>query len=78
MYMKKNKNMRKNRLQSMLGGTKITNILYIIFVSFWIWMSITSTIQGFKCDSMTRTQLFKRIPQSFVCNWIECDNKYKN
>lgn len=72
--------MKRTRLQSMLGGTRISikEVLYIIFASLCIWISITSAIQGFKCDSMTQEQLFKRIPHSIVCDFISCDNKYKN
>jgi hypothetical protein len=72
--------MRKTRLQLMLGGTRISikEILYIIFATLCIWISITSAIQGFKCDSMTQAQLFKRIPHTIVLDFIECDNKYKN
>ena len=80
MLMKNNKNMRKTRLQSMLSGTilSVKEVLYIIFAALCIWISITSAIQGFKCDSMTQAQLFKRIPHSIVCDFITCDNKYKN
>jgi hypothetical protein len=52
---------------------KLKLILAILFISLCLWASITCTIQRFKCDTMTETQLFKRIPQSFVCNWIKCN-----
>jgi len=52
---------------------KLKLTLAIIFIILCLWISITSTIQRFKCDTMTETQVFKRIPQSFICNWIECN-----
>ena len=73
--------MKRTILQSMLGGTRmsIKEVLYLIFVTLCIWISITSSIQGFKCDSMTQAQLFKIIPHSIVCDFVTCDNtKYKN
>lgn len=49
---------------------KILRILGIIIL---LWISITNIIQSFKCDSMTSTQLFKRLPQSFVLNFKTCN-----
>jgi hypothetical protein len=48
-------------------------ILYGILVSLFLWMSVTSTIQAFKCSGMTQTQLFLHIPKSFVCDWNNCN-----
>ena len=71
--------MRKTNLQSMLSGTQsIKEVLYLILAALFIWIAITCAIQGFKCDSMTQAQLFKRIPHTVVLDFITCDNKYKN
>ena len=47
-------------------------MIKILFFSVLIWTSISSLIQRFKCESLTETELFKHIPNSFVCNWQNC------
>lgn len=47
-------------------------IVRTILIVVSAWMAITVTIQAFKCEKLTRTELFLRIPNSFVCDWIEC------
>ncbi len=54
----------------------ISNILYLIFAIILLWTLVSSTIQSFKCESLTQTQIFKNIPNSFVMNWYECDKKF--
>ena len=56
----------KNDLQS---------FLYMIFAAIFLWMALTSAIQRFKCDSLTETQLLKRIPYSFVLDFKNCEDK---
>ena len=49
---------------------KVKILLYTILV----WVAITSIIQRFKCSSLTETELFKRIPDSFILNWQTCES----
>lgn len=42
--------------------------VYILSVIF-IWISISSTICAFKNPELTQTQVFLRIPQSFILNF---------
>ena len=41
---------------------KIYKIIYLGIVCCLMWITITSTIQRFKCDKLTETQLLKLIP----------------
>lgn len=54
---------------------KLKTIAKSIFYLIILWGVISSYIQRFKCENLTETQLFKRIPNSFVCDWVECDKK---
>ena len=51
----------------------INNILYFILVIILLWLTISNTVQAFKCSKMTQTELFIHIPKSFACNWEYCD-----
>lgn len=44
-------------------------LLNIFCIIFMLWIAISNGIQAFKCPELTQTQLFLRIPQSFICNW---------
>lgn len=58
----------------MKNNSTVKIILTLIAISF-IWVAITSTIQRFKCDSLTETQILKRAPQSFILNFKICNNE---
>lgn len=60
--------MKKSKIKK-----SISNILYVVIVAVFLWMAISTTIQRFKCDTMTETQLFLHIPKSFVCDWRHCN-----
>lgn len=44
----------------------------VIVISVLIWVAMTSTVQRFKCDSLTETQLFIMIPENFILHFKEC------
>lgn len=48
---------------------KITTIIGIILVLLLLWIGVTSIIAGFKNPKLTETELFLRIPKSFVLNF---------
>lgn len=48
------------------------SVIEIMFIIILLWIGITSTIQRFKCDKLTDTQIFKKIPNSFILEWEEC------
>lgn len=52
---------------------RILDVLRVMFVLSIIWIAISTGIQRFKCDALTETQLFKRIPSSFIGNWKKCN-----
>ena len=47
------------------------NFAYLL-VPLFLWVSISSTIQRFKCAQLTGTEIFIRIPKSFMCDWVNC------
>lgn len=57
----------------MINKDKISNALYFVLVAVFSWVSISNTIQSFKCTKMTQTELFIHIPKSFVCDWKHCN-----
>ena len=52
---------------------KKLQILYVIFIFAGLWANISTLIQAFKCPKMTQTELFNRIPKSFVGNFKTCE-----
>jgi hypothetical protein len=48
-------------------------VVYAMLVAVFIWVVISSIIQRFKCAKLTETELFIRIPKSFVCDWANCN-----
>ena len=42
------------------------------FGAFFLWLSITTNIQAFKCPQLTQTQLIIKMPKSFILQF-ECD-----
>jgi hypothetical protein len=46
---------------------------YVLLVAVFLWVAISSTIQRFKCAKLTETEIFIRIPKSFVCDWANCN-----
>jgi hypothetical protein len=52
---------------------KTYKIVYIIAIIVLLWISISTSIQRFKCVKLTQTELFLMIPDSFVCNFKNCD-----
>lgn len=55
----------------MMGKFKL--IFGILLMILGIWIGITSGIQRFKCDTLTETQLFKKIPENFILKFQQCD-----
>ncbi len=53
---------------------KVKEITYFIIVVAAIWVSITSGIQRLVCDSLTETQLLKKIPKNVMLDFQHCDN----
>ena len=49
--------------------SKITNIIWFILVLLLLWIGVTSTIAAFKNPKLTETELFLRIPKSFILNY---------
>lgn len=49
--------------------SKITNIIWFILVLLLLWIGVTSTIAAFKNPKLTETELFLRIPKSFILNF---------
>lgn len=48
-------------------------VVYAMLVAVCLWIGITSMIQRFKCVKLTETEIFLRIPKSFVCDWENCN-----
>jgi len=48
-------------------------VVYAMVVALFMWVAISSTIQRFKCAKLTETEIFIRIPKSFVCDWANCN-----
>jgi hypothetical protein len=53
--------------------TKTAIVVYAMLVAVFMWVAISSTIQRFKCAKLTETEIFIRIPKSFVCDWANCN-----
>lgn len=43
----------------------------IILFLFVFWLNVTTLIQAIKCPSMTQTEIFLNIPNSFILNFKE-------
>ena len=56
---------------------KLKDIARLFGLIVLLWVSVTITIQRFKCPELTETQLFKRIPHAFVLNWVDCKSSSK-
>ena len=50
-------------------------VVYAMLVAVFMWVAISSTIQRFKCAKLTETEIFIRIPKSFVCDWANCHQR---
>lgn len=48
---------------------KIINVIWFILVLLLLWMVVTSTIARFKNPKLTETELFLRIPKSFILDF---------
>ena len=48
---------------------KIITIVWFILVLLLLWIGVTSTIAAFKNPKLTETELFLRIPKSFILNF---------
>ena len=48
---------------------KRTTIIRIILVLLLLWIGVTSIIARFKNPKLTETELFLRIPKSFILNY---------
>lgn len=53
--------------------TQLIAFAYVLLVAVFLWVAISSTIQRFKCAKLTETEIFIRIPKSFVCDWANCN-----
>lgn len=49
------------------------NALYFVLSTVFLWISVSSTIQAFKCPKMSQTELLLHTPKSFVCDWQYCN-----
>ena len=49
--------------------SKITTIVWFILVFLLLWTGVTSIIARFKNPKLTETELFLRIPKSFILNF---------
>lgn len=47
-------------------------IIAIIIVAIVCWIPISTTVQRFKCPSLTETELFLRIGRSFILDFKDC------
>lgn len=50
----------------------IIDILYFTVVGSFVWTAFTSIIQSFMCARLTQTEVFMRIPKSFLLDFINC------
>lgn len=48
-------------------------IVVTLLVSIFLWLSISSIIQAFKCPKLTQSELLLRVPNSFIGDWYECE-----
>jgi hypothetical protein len=46
--------------------------MYLFAISFLVWIGVSSVIQAVKCPDLTQSQILLRVPDSFVCDWIDC------
>lgn len=51
----------------------IMKYISIIFILIFLYTGVVNTIQAFKCPKLTNTELFLRLPHTFVCDFIECE-----
>lgn len=49
------------------------HLLYTLLVAVLLWVAISTMIQAFKCPELSQTELFLRIPKSFICAWEHCN-----
>lgn len=49
------------------------NVLILLLAALVMWVAITTIIQRAACKSMSETELFLRIPKSFLCNFKVCN-----
>lgn len=42
---------------------------YLLFLAAVIWVAVSTGIQRFKRPELSETELFLRIPKSFICDW---------
>lgn len=47
-------------------------IIHYTSVLLWLWTAGTSMTQSFMCARLTQTEVFMRIPKSFVMDFINC------
>ena len=45
-------------------------LIYFIVMVILCWVLTVSIIQRFKCPELTETELFLRMPNSFICDFI--------
>ena len=55
--------------KKMKKNTKKYITIYVILVSLLLWTTITTVIVRFKNPELTETELFLRIPKSFILNF---------
>lgn len=50
----------------------ILDVIYFGLIAAFIWVATTSMIQSFTCTRLTQSEVFMRIPQSFLLDFITC------
>ena len=48
------------------------DFLLIVLIIATVWGSVSTAVQAVKCPHLTQTELFLKIPNSFICNWENC------
>lgn len=49
------------------------HLLYTLLTAVLLWVAISTMIQALKCPELSQTELFLRIPKSFICAWEHCN-----
>lgn len=47
-------------------------IIFILLFCAVVWLAVSNGIQAIECPHMTQTELFLRLPQSFIGEWRYC------
>ena len=47
----------------------LKTIVLLLIIIILMWISVTNTIQAFKCPKMTHTELFLHLPKTIMLNF---------